>query len=191
MSITTTASISDHSQPRHPTRHMTQTTDPETLAYRLRHPTVDDLQEGLPLRVQPQALDAMVRLAIEGYPHEVCGLLIGNPTSQGPCVERLASAKNLNQERAADRYLLDPEDFMAADRLARRDGLEILGIWHSHPDSPAWPSVTDLDAAWEGYSYVIVSIRQGKLAELRSWRLGVEKLFLEERVSRLEAIGGE
>lgn len=168
---------------------MTQTLDSDAIAYRLRHPTVDRGRRAPTLTMQRRAMDSMVRLAEEGYPNEACGLLIGTPGSAqagaaaGPRVERLATAKNLRQERAADRYLLDPQDFMAADEAARRDGLEIVGIWHSHPDSPAWPSVTDLEAAWEGYSYVIVSIRQGNLAELRSWRLGEKRLFLEEPVA--------
>lgn len=157
--------------------------DPEAIAYRLRHATVDRQQKAPPLRFDPAALDAMARLAEDGYPHEVCGLLVGTAGPGGPEVVRLAPAKNLRQERAADRYLLDPDDFVAADAQARREGCEIIGIWHSHPDSPAWPSVTDLEAAWQGYSYVIVCIRQGRCAEVRSWRLGDDRLFLEEPVT--------
>ena len=157
--------------------------DSDAIAYRLRHPTVDRGNKAPNLRLAPGVLDTLVRLAKEGYPYEVCGLLVGRGDAEGgPQVARLAPAKNLRQERAADRYLLDPDDFMAADRAAQADGLEIVGIWHSHPDSPAWPSVTDLEAAWEGYSYVIVSLSQGRLAEVRSWRLGSERLFLEEGV---------
>lgn len=157
--------------------------DSDAIAYRLRHPTVDRAGQAPNLRLAPGVLDAMVQRAKEGYPYESCGLLVGRGDAEGgPRVVRLAPAKNLRQERAADRYLLDPDDFMAADRAAQADGLEIVGIWHSHPDSPAWPSVTDLEAAWEGYSYVIVSLSQGRLAEVRSWRLGEERLFLEEKV---------
>lgn len=78
---------------------------------------------------------------------------------------------NLNHERPHDRYDLDPAGFLAADREARSAGLEIVGIWHSHPDHPARPSATDLAGAWEGWSYVIVAVTADGAGELRSWRL--------------------
>lgn len=167
---------------------MTMTSpDSDAIAYRLRHPTVDRGRKAPNLQLASGVLDDMVKIAEGGYPYESCGLLVGrgdagSKAGGGPQVVRLAPAKNLRQERAADRYLLDPDDFMAADRAAQADGLEVIGIWHSHPDSPAWPSVTDLEAAWEGYSYIIVSLKEGRLAEVRSWRLGTERLFLEEGI---------
>lgn len=159
--------------------------DPEAIAYRLRHPTVDRRRTAPSLHLQGTVLADLVALAEEGYPFEVCGLLVGLADAAGPRVLRLVAAKNLSTDRAADRYQLDPDDFVSADRAARHGGLEILGIWHTHPDSPAWPSVTDQEAAWEGYSYLIASVRgdgerEGRVAELRSWRLGEERLFLEE-----------
>ena len=72
-------------------------------------------------------------------------------------------------------------DFLAADKAARADGLEIVGIWHSHPDHPARPSITDLDAAWEGYSYLIIQVRRDGPGDFRSWRVADER-FREERV---------
>jgi len=56
-----------------------------------------------------------------------------------------------------------------------------VGIWHSHPDHPARPSETDRAAAWEGWSYLIASVTDAGLSELRSWRLSGER-FLEEPV---------
>ena len=119
------------------------------------------------------------RWAAEGYPKEVCGLLVGRVEEARVIIDRVVEAPNLNQERARDRYELDPQAFLTTDREAREAGLEILGIWHSHPDAPAMPSLTDLERAWEGYSYLIISVSgQGK-TEARSWRVegGV---FLEE-----------
>ncbi len=172
--------------------HVAMTTmDSEALAYRLRHATVDRNHRAPPLHLLGDVLADLTRLAEAGYPHEVCGLLVGHVDPEGPRAVRLVAANNLNRERAADRYQLDPDDFVAVDRAARGDGLEIIGIWHTHPDSPAWPSVTDLEAAWEGYSYLIASLRgdgrqTAELAELRSWRLGEERLFLEEPLANGE-----
>ena len=110
-------------------------------------------------------------LAREEYPHEGCGLLVGPPGNGLASVELVTRARNLAQDRLADRYVLDPLDYLLTDELARREGLEILGIWHSHPDHPARPSSTDRDKAWPGYTYVIVEVREGEVRDLTAWHL--------------------
>ena len=117
-----------------------------------------------------------------GYPDETCGLLIGRSDRGRIEAARAARAKNLNRERARDRYELDPADYMAAELDARRDGLEIVGIWHSHPDHPAEPSETDRAAAWEGWSYLIARVTARGVEHMRSWRLAGDR-FVEEPVS--------
>lgn len=124
------------------------------------------------------------RRVAAGHPHEVCGLLIGRLDGDRVVVERVVQAGNLNTERAHDRYQLDPADFLAADKAARADGLDIVGIWHSHPDHPARPSITDLEAAWEGYSYLIIRVTAAGAQDFRSWRLH-DSLFREERVETI------
>ncbi len=117
-------------------------------------------------------LEARVR---EGYPHETCGLLLGAQSEGSARVLRVTQARNLNTERAHDRYELDPKDFLAADASARAEGIELIGVWHSHPDHPALPSETDRAAAWPGWSYVILSVTKDGVADLRSWRLDGEE----------------
>ena len=105
-------------------------------------------------------------------------------------VRRVVGAGNLDRSRSGDRYLLDPQDFVAADNAARRDRLDVVGIWHSHLDCPARPSTTDLEAAWEGYSYLIVAITQEGEHDFHSWRLagdggalgGQTRVFEEEQI---------
>ena len=133
------------------------------------------------LRVTTSVLKRLKALAHEGFPYEVCGLLIGGETRNLTLVERITQAGNLATERRADRYRLDPDDFLEADIAARRDGLEIVGIWHTHPDHPSRPSVTDLEAAWEGYSYVIVSVGARGVHDTRSWRLAGNE-FVEQSI---------
>jgi proteasome lid subunit RPN8/RPN11 len=101
----------------------------------------------------------------------VCGLLLGSHDADATRVTRVTRARNLATERLADRYILDPQDYMAADKMARRDGIEIVGIWHTHPDHPARPSRTDLGNAWADYSYVIVAVHDGEVVDLTTWRL--------------------
>lgn len=106
-----------------------------------------------------------------GYPHEACGLLIGETTRDAVRVERVQQAPNLERERAADRYKLDPRAFLEADEQARARGLDVVGFWHSHPDAAAVPSQTDLEAAWPGYAYLIVSVRAGRAEDMSVWSL--------------------
>jgi len=117
----------------------------------------------------------------KGYPYETCGLFIGKRSDKGWEVSEVTQAKNLNTDRAEDRFQLDPIDFMTADNRARESGLEIIGIWHSHPDHPAAPSPTDLAAAWEGYSYLIAKVTKEGVEAMTSWRL-VGANFEEEEV---------
>jgi proteasome lid subunit RPN8/RPN11 len=114
-----------------------------------------------------------------GYPQETCGVLVGRLQDDTVAVTRASRAGNMNRERAHDRFELDPRDFLEADRAARAEGREIVGIWHSHPDHPAEPSETDRLAAWSGWSYLIVQVDRQGVGAMRSWRL-VEERFVEE-----------
>lgn len=105
--------------------------------------------------------------AESGYPYEVCGVLIG----KGNKISEFQICKNLNTTRAHDRYELDPLSFKIADEWARSKGMEIMGIYHSHPDHPSRPSETDRQAAWVGWYYIILSIQSGKFDNFRTWIL--------------------
>ena len=131
-------------------------------------------------------LSAQVRADLErwvqaGYPHETCGVLVGGEAAGLSRVLCAIQARNRNGERPGDRYELDPGDHVAADMEARSRGLSIVGIWHSHPDHPAEPSETDRAGAWEGWSYLILSVGAGGVTGLRTWRL-VGGLFEEDEL---------
>ncbi len=117
----------------------------------------------------------------EGYPCETCGLLIGRQANGTVAVADVMASRNLNRDRARDRFELDPEIFLAADQKARAAGLEVVGVWHSHPDHPARPSETDRSLAWPGWSYLILSVSGDGVHDFRSWRLADDR-FLEEEV---------
>ncbi|MEN8168316.1 MAG: M67 family metallopeptidase [Pseudomonadota bacterium] len=131
------------------------------------------------LYLAPSLCQRLKAMVCTGYPEETCGLLVGRQSSLRVQVWDLVQARNLNRERARDRYELDPRDFVATDAMARRQAMDIVGIWHSHPDHPARPSVTDQAAAWEGWSYVIASVSRKDIEDLRSWHL-FEDGFTEE-----------
>ena len=125
-----------------------------------------------------ESLDAFARRA---YPNETCGLLLGIDSGREHLVASVREARNLNYERARDRYELDPRDFLAAEREARAAGLDVVGIWHTHPDHPARPSATDRAGAWAQWSYVILSVNHDGVRERRSWRLNGSE-FEEETI---------
>ena len=125
------------------------------------------------------------RLAEAGYPREVCGVLLGRSAAGETVPVTVLQIANRNRQRAHDRYEMDPRGLLAAEKEARRRELDIVAIWHTHPDHPARPSATDLAAAWEGWSYVIVPVTRGGAGALRSWRL-IGNRFVEEGVTREE-----
>ena len=119
------------------------------------------------------------------YPNECCGLMVGTMDGDTRTVHTYRKCKNLNTERARDRYDLDPLDMLRTQREFQDSPWDIVGIYHSHPDHPSRPSQTDTDAAHEGYSYVIISVEKGKVAKAQSWLLnGAEKKFYEEEISQ-------
>ena len=130
----------------------------------------------LPAPIRRQILSAASATA----PAEACGVLVGVVGEDATAVARAVAARNLEVARPRERYTLAPDDFFAAERGAREDGLEVIGFWHSHPATRAVPSRVDRDDAWEGYSYLIVSLA-GTEPELRAWRL-VGDRFEEERL---------
>ena len=134
----------------------------------------------VPAAVRAQ-LDSLAR---SGYPQEVCGLLVGSRNGGDVVVRRAEPVANLETERADDRYRLDPDAFLTIDRAARREGLDIVGIWHTHPDHPPRPSATDLELAWPGYVYLILAVADGTAVEPRAWALKdggfVEQPIVEE-----------
>lgn len=142
------------------------------------------------LVLKPGHRDRLSAWISDAYPAEACGLLVGSRAGGRAEVVEVRSARNMRSEERDDRYELDPADFVAADCAARSAGLEVLGIWHSHPDSPAVPSETDRAAAWEGWSYLIVAAGPDGARDLRSWRLSGER-FCEEVVEGSSAVGAE
>ncbi len=113
------------------------------------------------------------RDALRRYPSECCGILVGRPEPGEGAVRVLEviPAENRRNDRPESRYLIAPEEVLAAQKRARSSGLEIVGYYHSHPDLSARPSPFDRETAWPDVSYLILSLRDGRVAEVRSWRL--------------------
>jgi len=64
-----------------------------------------------------------------------------------------------------------PQEFLQAQAEAEKEGREIVGFYHSHPDHPAIPSAYDRERAWEEYLYLIVPVTGGRAGKARLWQL--------------------
>jgi proteasome lid subunit RPN8/RPN11 len=119
------------------------------------------------VRIARAALEDIDRHAEEGYPYEICGIMIG-PRSSG-LVTEVRRARNLNEAMRATRYDMDPRDQLRVQREADDRGYDIVGYYHSHPDHPARASITDAERAWAGPVYVIVACHQGKAVDANAF----------------------
>jgi proteasome lid subunit RPN8/RPN11 len=104
------------------------------------------------------------------YPHEACGLLLA-PRGEPARLVEAAPVANLNTERARDRYDMDKVGWKRVADSARVRGLEVAGVYHSHPDHPARPSETDRMNAWAGWIYLILRVAQGRPEDLNGFTL--------------------
>jgi proteasome lid subunit RPN8/RPN11 len=111
------------------------------------------------------------------YPEECCGLLLGKITEAAVQAIAMQATENDWQGNRCNRFSIAPEVLLKAQKLARENQLEIIGIYHSHPDHAAIPSETDRQLAWSGYTYLIVSVSQGKAIDLQAWQLDDQEQF--------------
>src|SRR3989454_3356553 len=106
------------------------------------------------------------------YPYECCGLLIGQFENGRKVVSETYAISNAREEEAKrNRFLIRPEELMLDEKNAREKGLDVVRFYHSHPDDRAVPSQYDLNHAWPSYSYIVVSVLEGRAADLRSWEM--------------------
>lgn len=115
------------------------------------------------MKITRAAYEEVRRHASEGYPNEICGMLIGRPDSG--VVSETRRVRNTVVERARDRYEMDPRDQIRIQRECDAAGLEIIGYYHSHPDHPARASITDAERSWAGPFYLIVSCVEGVVVD--------------------------
>ena len=126
------------------------------------------------LKLSQLLLDKLRAHGEETYPHECCGVLLGRADLESN--QRAATLAircgNTRSDSPHNRYHIDPRELIAAQKLARKRGEDIVGFYHSHPDHPARWSQTDLaEAHWIGCSYVITSVASGKAEVTNSFAL--------------------
>ncbi|MBE7550791.1 MAG: M67 family metallopeptidase [Anaerolineales bacterium] len=121
------------------------------------------------MKITDAQLKQIYAHAKEIYPAECCGFLLGS-FDEGGLVRQVRRATNQNTERT-DRFIISAEEFAEVQLAADETGLDIIGIYHSHPDWPAIPSQTDMDNAWDEVYYLIASVHEGMPLNTQIWRL--------------------
>jgi proteasome lid subunit RPN8/RPN11 len=120
--------------------------------------------------------------AMEAYPEECCGILLGTEGEAGKEVYDVMRIGNAKEENRTRRFLITPEEYRKAEEAARAEGLGVMGFYHSHPDHPARPSQFDLDHAWPWCSYVIAAVEQKIPAAVKSWVLKEDRSGFDEEI---------
>jgi proteasome lid subunit RPN8/RPN11 len=120
------------------------------------------------------------------YPNEGAGLLLGHANGTETAKTARAVLPFPNKFESGEqfhRYLITAQDMLNGETEAEKLGLDVIGVFHSHPDHPAQASEYDREYALPWYSYLIVSVCQGRAADARSWVLADDRgRFIEEKV---------
>ena len=125
------------------------------------------------LKISNKDYAALRKHGEETYPHECCGVLLGQMSDDGTrVVISIARCGNTRDDSPHNRYHIDPKELVRIQREGRGRGEDIIGFYHSHPDHPARWSSTDLaEAHWFSCSYVITAVEKGKAAITNSFEL--------------------
>jgi proteasome lid subunit RPN8/RPN11 len=133
------------------------------------------------IRFEEEAREKMLEQAKLIFPDECCGFLFGTEDAEGNrLVLEMTAVNNSREGDKRRRFEIGAKDYMRAERYAAEKDILLLGVYHSHPNHPAIPSEHDRVAAQPYFSYIIVSVMQGNIDHVRSWRLNDEARFEEE-----------
>jgi proteasome lid subunit RPN8/RPN11 len=132
------------------------------------------------IRVAEQPWGEMVAHARSTYPNECCGAMLGKIDGDRKEVLAAMRLENSSAGSQAARYELRPQDLLAADKEARRQGMDLIGIYHSHPDCDAYFSKTDLENSCPWYSFIVLSIKDGEFHHANSWLPNAEQTLAEK-----------
>ena len=132
------------------------------------------------IRISPAAWDVMVSHARAVYPNECCGAMLGTNDGETKSVTAAVPIENAFEGVQRERYEIAPEDLLRADKEARARGMELIGIFHSHPDCDAYFSATDLKNSCPWYSFVVLSVRQGEVVAAKSFLPDLDQTRADE-----------
>ena len=139
------------------------------------------------INITQKIVDSFLSHGEKEYPHECCGFILGQFKDDESFGIEYLPASNVKEENRERRFLIDPLAYQKAEDKADDQGMSIISIVHSHPDHPDKPSDFDRDHAWPGFSYIIISVQNGRIASYRSWQLNENReKFIEENIKIIE-----
>lgn len=134
------------------------------------------------LLITQKALKVMQEHAEGYYPNECCGFFYGRDEEDVRKVTLAREVANAKEGDQSNRFRIDPGDYQKAEKYALEHDLDLLGVYHSHPDHPAEPSEHDRKVAMPYFSYIIISVQDGEAVATRSWQLNNDRRFDEESI---------
>ena len=135
----------------------------------------------MPLKIGAGDVGHIHDHANETYPEECSGVIVGMDVGEIKIVVDVWRAENtFEEDERGHRFLIDPKEYIAFEKQARVRDMDILGVYHSHPDHPAEPSDYDREHAWPSWSYVIASVSGNGVEDVRSWILKDDRSGYEE-----------
>ena len=115
--------------------------------------------------------EQMALAAKKAYPNECCGILVGKKPEKGEIeITEIREASNQFQGQKSVHFQIDPLFIYRLEQEIEASGLEIVGVYHSHPDCPAILSKEDEKYMVPGLEYVIMSVQNGEIADVKSYR---------------------
>ena len=136
------------------------------------------------LRLTPDLMQEIHAHGEATYPEEGAGLLLGKTDGNHKLAAAILKLANTREDSARhNRFLLTPQDYLRGEQAAARLGLDVIGVFHSHPDHPNRPSEFDREWAMPWFSYIITTVQEGRATESRSWQLKEDhSAFFEEQM---------
>jgi len=134
------------------------------------------------LIIEKKPLDEMYEDALQSFPNECCGFVFGKEIGEERIITELLTVNNSKEGDKRRRFEIAPKDYINAERFADQKELQLLGVYHSHPNHPAIPSEHDRIAAQPFFSYIIISVKHEEIAAIRSWQLNDNLQFEEETI---------
>ena len=136
------------------------------------------------LVIEQKPLDEMYSDALQTFPDECCGFFFGKEVGEERIVINILMANNSKEGDKRRRFEIAPKDYLNAEKFADENELQLLGVYHSHPNHPAIPSEHDRIAAQPFFSYIIISVQENEVAGIRSWQLNANLEFDEESIEK-------
>ncbi len=131
--------------------------------------------------IEDDLLHEMICFGEEGYPEEVVGFILGAVQADKITLRRFLKAENSFEGQARyQSYRISSYDWLRSESEAKRLAMDVVGVFHTHPDHPSIPSAYDLEFALPNIVYLIAAIHEGRLASVQAWKLQEDRNQFDE-----------